>query len=182
MARLPFLNAAEIPADRPNIIRRLEREQGTVPNVYRVLAHAPVLADAFRTASLELRNGSDLDPRLRELAILTVASSAHSHYEVAHHRPKALAVGVLDAQLAALENFETAPQFSDVERAVIRYAHEATIALEVSDATWDALTTHLPTRQQVVEVVLLVAWYNASARIMVPLRIELEEEYRIHVM
>lgn len=36
----------------------------------------------------------------------------------------------------------------------------------------------LPSSQQVLEVVLQVAWYKASARIMVPLRIELEDEYR----
>ena len=178
MARLPFRRAAGIPTDQPNILRRLEQERGGVPNVYRVLAHAPLLADAFRTLSLALRNGSLLDPRLRELAILTVASSAPSHYECAHHRPMALSVGVREELLGAVDEFETAPVFSDVERAVMRYAREATVALEVSDPTWDALTTHLSSNQQVLEVVLHVAWYNASARIMVPLRIELEDEYR----
>lgn len=178
MARLPFLSGADLPANLPNIVRRLEQERGSVPNVYRVLAHAPLLADAFRTVSLALRNDSLLDPRLRELAVLTVVNSAPSHYALAHHRRMALAVGVRAQQLDALDEFETAPVFSDVERAVMRYAREATVALEVSDPTWDALATHLSPSQQVLEVVLQVAWYNASARIMVPLRIELEDEYR----
>ena len=178
MARLPFLSGEDISANLPNIVRRLEQERGSVPNVYRVLAHAPLLADAFRTVSLALRNDSLLDPRLRELAVLTVVNSAPSHYALAHHRRMALAVGVRAQQLDALDEFETAPVFSDVERAVMRYAREATVALEVSDTTWDGLTTHLPSNQQVLEVVLQVAWYNASARIMVPLRIELEDDYR----
>ena len=178
MARLPFRSAAEVSAEQPNILRRLERERGSVPNVYRVLAHAPGLADAFRTVSLALRNDSLVDPRLRELAILTVAHSAPSHYEFAHHRPMALAVGVRAEQIDALDDWENAAVFSDAERAVIRYAREATVALEVSDTTWDALVAHLSSSQQQLEIVLQVAWYNASARIMVPLRIDLEDEYK----
>jgi alkylhydroperoxidase family enzyme len=177
MARLPFLTAAQIPAGEPDILGRLEQERGKAPNVYRVLANAPRLADAFRTVALTLRNSTELDPRLRELAILTVAASAPSGYELAHHRPMALAAGVPAEQLDALDDFEAAPVFGDAERAVMRYAREATAAVEVSDSTWDALTAALPSDQQVLEVVLQVAWYNASARIMVPLRIELEEEY-----
>jgi alkylhydroperoxidase family enzyme len=178
MARLPPLDAADIPASQPNILRRLEQERGSIPKVYRVLANAPVLADAFRTLALALRNETLLDPRLRELAILSVANSAPSPYELAHHRPMALRAGVRREQLDALDEFDTAPVFSDAERAVMRYAREATVALDVSDATWEAITSHLPSGQEVLELVLNVAWYNASARIMVPLRIELEDEYR----
>ena len=177
MARLPLLTAAQISDDEPNILRRIEQERGAVPNLYRVMATAPVLADAFRTLALTLRNEIRLDPRLRELAILSVASSAPSPYELAHHKTMALAVGVRADQLDALDQFETAPAFDDVERAVMRYAREATVKLEVADATWDDLLTRVPSRQEALEVVLQVALYNASARITVPLRIELEAEF-----
>ena len=177
MARIPFASPDQIPADEPNILARIEAERGSVPNVYRVLANAPRLADAFRTLALTLRNDPELDPRLRELAILTVVSSAGSEYELVHHRPMASGVGVRAEQLDALEDFETAPVFSEVERAVMRYAREATLAVAVSDATWEALVAHLSEREA-LGLVLQVALYNASVRIMVPLRIELEPEYR----
>lgn len=51
-------DAAQIADDQPNILARLQRERGSVPNVYRVLANAPTLADVMRTVALTLRDKS----------------------------------------------------------------------------------------------------------------------------
>ena len=176
MARIPFASAEQIPDDQPNILARIERERGSVPNIYKVMANAPRLADAFRTLALTARNDSGLDPRIRELAILAVTHSAPSEYEFAHHSPMAREMGVTAEQLDALDEFETSPAFSESERAVVRYACEATRTVKVSDATWEALITHLGS-EDALAVVLQVALYNASVRITVPLQIELEPEY-----
>ena len=80
-------------------------------------------------------------------------------------------------QLENLAQFETSPHFDDKERAVLRYAKEATETGEVSDASWDALRRHFDT-QQAMEVVLTVAWYNCVVRILLPLRIEHEPDFK----
>ena len=58
-------------------------------NIFRALANAPVLLDAFLSYANALRDGSELSPKLRELAILTVGHATDSQYEIAHHQSHA---------------------------------------------------------------------------------------------
>ena len=60
-----------------------------------------------------------------------------SAYEFDHHWNAALQAGVKREQLESLAQFETSPHFDDQERAVLRYAREATETGVVSDATWE---------------------------------------------
>jgi alkylhydroperoxidase family enzyme len=61
------------------------------------------------------------------------------------------------------------------ERAVIRYAAEATQQVTVASATFEALRTFLDDRQ-LLELVLNVAFYNMIVRVLVPLEVELEPD------
>ena len=82
-------------------------------------------------------------------------------------------VGVAREQLEALADWEKSPTFSDHERAVIRYAVEATSNVRVTDATWNALKTFLDTCRM-MELVENVAYYNMVVRVLVPVGVELE--------
>jgi alkylhydroperoxidase family enzyme len=146
---------------------------GTVGNIFRTLAHTPNLLRRFLGLGGELRNKTALDPKLRELAIVTVGRLTDAQYEFVHHWNLARAVGVTHEQLDALADFEKSPHFSDNERAVIRYTVEATNNVRVSDATWNALNSFLDTRR-IMELVQNVAFYNMVVRILVPVGVELE--------
>ena len=121
----------------------------------------------------ELRNGTQLDPKLRELALLTVGRLTGADYELVHHWNMALRLGVKHEQLQQLVRFETSPEFNQDERAVMRYAVEATTNVNVSDETFEALRRFLDNRR-IVELVMNVAMYNAVARVIVPCGVELE--------
>ncbi len=90
-----------------------------------------------------------------------------------HHWNIALRAGVSREKLERLADFETARVFDDQERAVMRYAAEATSSIKVSDATFGALRGFLDDRRM-VELVQNVAFYNMVVRILVPLGVELE--------
>jgi alkylhydroperoxidase family enzyme len=78
-------------------------------------------------------------------------------------------------QLERLAAWECDPAFTAQERAVIRYAAEATQQVTVSAATFEALRGFLDD-QQVLELVLNVAFYNMVVRVLVPLEVELEPD------
>jgi alkylhydroperoxidase family enzyme len=126
-----------------------------------------------------LRNDTVFEKRFRELGVVMVGLVSRSAYEFDHHWNAALAAGVRREQLENLAQFETSRHFDDKERAVLRYAREATESGEVSDASWDALRRYFDTRQA-MEVVLTVAWYNCVVRILLPLRIEHEPDFNRH--
>ena len=176
MARVPYPKLEDLPeAERP-IYQRMLRERGG-GHIWLALANAPKILDAVMTMAGALRNDTVFEKRFRELGVVMVGLVTGSAYEFDHHWNAALAAGVRREQLENLAQFETSQHFDDKERAVLRYAKEATETGEVSDASWDALRRHFDTRQA-MEVVLTVAWYNCVVRILLPLRIEHEPDFK----
>src|SRR5713101_1913153 len=173
-ARLPYLTRDDLPAGDRDLWDDFVKSRGTQPgHIHRAVANAPNLLRRFVALADELRNGTQLDPRLRELALLTVGRLTGAEYEFVHHWNMALRLGVRRAQLEQLANFESSAEFNQDERAVMRYAAEATSNVKVSDAMFDALRHFLDNRR-IMELVMNVAFYNAVARVIVPCGVELE--------
>jgi len=173
-ARVPYLNREDLAeADRVIFDNLAAERGGTVGNILRALAHTPNLLRRFLGLGGELRNATALDPKLRELAIVTVGRLTDAQYEFVHHWNLARRVGVTREQLDSLADFDKSQHFTDQERAVIRYAVEATNDVRVSDATWYGLTSFLDTRR-IMELVQNVAFYNMVVRVLVPVGVELE--------
>jgi len=174
MARLPYLNREDLPeADREIFDRLVEERKSPVGNIFRMLAHTPNLLRRFLALGGELRNGTALEPKLRELALMTVGRLTGAEYEFTHHWNLARRVGVSREQLEHLDEFETSALFNDQERLVMRYALEATMNVRVSDATFEAPRKSLDTRR-LMDLVQNVAFYNVVVRVLVPLGVEVE--------
>ena len=176
MARVRYLQRSDTDADQA-LFDRLERER-KVPtaNIFSALAHAPQVLNGFISYANTLR-GSQLNPRLRELAILTVGHCTASAYEIAHHQSHGLKAGISAEQLKAVPDFESSALFDDEERAVMALARESTLQVDVSEPTWRKAAAFLSERE-LVELVLTIGWYNSGVRIMGALAIELEDGYR----
>ncbi|MFT8246157.1 carboxymuconolactone decarboxylase family protein [Roseomonas sp. BN140053] len=178
MARVPLPSRDDVPAEYRDTYDRMQRERGSpTTHVFLALANMPNLLDALLSFTGEMRRGSVLEARYRELAIMMTARAANSAYEFDHHWNHAIRAGIAREKLEALDAFETSPLFDESERALLRYAVEATQRIEVSEATWDGLTRAFPQRE-VMDVVMAVAWYNAVARINGPLKIENEPWFK----
>ena len=95
MARLPYLEAADLPAEHRDLLAR-----GI--NLHKLLAHSPAAARAFSGLGGHIRFGSKLDPRLRELAILQVGYLTKSDYEYSHHIKIGHDFGVTDDDIRAM--------------------------------------------------------------------------------
>lgn len=173
-ARIPYLTRNDLPEADRAIFDQFVKERGTEPgHIHRAVANAPNLLRRFLGLANELRNGTALDPKLRELALMTVGRLTGAEYEFTHHWNISLRVGVRREQLEHLADFGTSPLFNDQERAVMRYAAEATTSITVSDATFDGLRSFLDNRR-ITELVMNVAFYNAVVRVLIPLGVELE--------
>jgi alkylhydroperoxidase family enzyme len=177
MARVPYLTREDASAETTALWDRLEAER-KVPtaNIFRALAQAPALLDAFLSYANAMRDQSRLSPKLRELAILSVGHAVGSRYEIAHHQSHGRKAGLTDAQLSDLADFENSEAFDDVDLAVLRLARESTLSVHVDERYWKAAAAHLDD-QQMVELTLNIAWYNSGVRIMGLLDIELEQNH-----
>jgi alkylhydroperoxidase family enzyme len=177
MARVRYIPTPELQAAEPALHHRLQTER-KVPtaNIFLALANTPSILDAFLTYANAIR-ASELSPKLRELAILTVGHAVNSEYEISHHQSHGLKAGISEAQLAAIPVFETSDLFNHEEHAVMAFAKDSTLNVEVDQAIWDRAASFL-SEKQMVELTLNVAWYNSGVRIMGALKIDVEDSHR----
>ena len=175
MARVKYIQRAESPNQA--IFDRLERERKMpTANIFLALTQTPEMLDGFLTYANSLRS-SPLNPALRELAILTVGHLTRSRYEIAHHQSHGLKAGLTQAQLEEVPDFETSSLYSIEQKAVMAFAKDSTLNVDVGVETWEKVAAFL-SQPELIALVLVVAWYNSGVRIMGGLDIELEESHR----
>jgi AhpD family alkylhydroperoxidase len=178
MSRVPYPSREEYPkAHLPAYDRMLATRGNPAPHIFLALANIPNLLDPLLSFTSEMRHGSVIEVRLRELSIVTVGLVTKCDYEFDHHWNSALAAGLRREQLEQLADFETSSEFDDRERAIIRYAREVTLSIEVADQTWTDLRRHLSQREA-MDIMMAVAWYNAVVRMLIPLQIEQEAWFK----
>ena len=175
MALVPYLDESDLDeADRDLLARPI--------NLFRALANSPAGARAFSRTGRWIRVECELDPRLRELAILQVGYLTGSPYEWSHHIRIGRDFGVSDSDvtglIAATEGREHG--LGELEATVLRAARQITTDKAVDLGTWAALEAALG-RARLVDLVLVVAHYNAVVRVLGALRIDVEPDYAPHL-
>lgn len=144
-------------------------------NIFKVMAHSPKLMyDWLKMATPLLGDGLSLSPRLREIAILRVAQHARSEYEFGQHIPIARAAGLTGEEIAALKDYESTEQFSELERAVIRYV-DATSRFDAGSPEHARELKRWLSDRELLELSFVIGHWTLVACVLVPLEVELDE-------
>jgi alkylhydroperoxidase family enzyme len=171
MARVPYLEPSDLsPADQDLLKRPI--------TLHKALVNSPNAARAFHGLGNYIRYGSKLDTRLRELAILQVGWLARSPYEWSHHVKLSLDFGVTEADIQALidDSAGKPTELDTLTRQVLRAAREITTDGDIPDASFAALQAALG-NEQIVDLTVTIAFYNAVVRVLATLRIDVEPDY-----
>jgi 4-carboxymuconolactone decarboxylase len=177
MARVPYLKRNDLAEADRGAYDRIEKSRGNVGFIWQALLNTPNICDRILALADELRHGTVIDKRTRELSVMIVGQVTNCSYEFDHHWNAALKAGIPRQHLEALADFETSPHFTDKDRAVMRFAKEITADGTVKEATWKALRDHYDTRQA-MEIQMTIAWYNMVVRILLPLDIQNEPDFK----
>jgi len=171
MALLPYVDENTAPEKTREILGNTPRKL----NVARMMANASeaVFHNFSRLGNALLTKGK-LDSKLREIAILRTAKVSKSVYEWTQHVPIALAVGVSEDQLAAIENWEPAKSFSDLERLVLRFTDEVARGVKGTKATLAELQKHLG-QGEIVELIMSIGFWGMVARVLETTEVDLED-------
>jgi alkylhydroperoxidase family enzyme len=171
MARLPYLDRDDLkPEDRDLLARDI--------NLIRALVHSPGGTRAFAGLGGWIRNGSRLDPRLRELAILQVGYVARAAYEWSHHVKIGRDAGVSDDDIRAIAE-ETAGRSTTLDEAarlVLRAAREMAEGPAMSASTFAGLSAHLDI-ERLTDLIITIAFYVGVVRLLASMEIDVEPEY-----
>ena len=172
MARLPYIDADQLPAEQRDLLKR-------PINLTRLLVNSPGMAKAFHGIGGFIRNKSTLDPRLRELAILQVGWMEKSEYEFTHHVKIGKEFGVTDDDIKAMMA-ETDGKPSSLEplaKAILRGAREMVRELAMSDATFAEIKQEL-SNEHMTDLVLTIAFYCAVVRVLATMKMDNEPYYK----
>ena len=174
MARVRLIEKEQAPPEVKEIFQKIEDNGARILNLYKVAAHSPkVFLNLIRLGNSVIGR-MELSPRLREIVILRVANLADSEYEWAQHTPVALQVGVTQKQLDAIPDWRNSSEFSNEERAVLQYTDEVAQNVKVIDRTFNMLKSYF-NEQIIVELTITIGYYGMLARLLVPLRVEVDE-------
>jgi alkylhydroperoxidase family enzyme len=171
MARVPYLELSDLSPENQDLLKRRI-------NLFQALVNSPNAARAFSGLGQFIRFGSKLDPRLRELAILQVGWLARSPYEWSHHVKIGHDFGVTDDDIRALID-DTAGKPATLDaltKTVLLAAREMTTDGAMSHSSFATLQAGLG-NEQVVDLTVTIAFYNAVVRVLATLQIDVEEEY-----
>ena len=171
MARLPYLDKSDLLPEHQDLLARNL-------NLYRLLAHSPRAARSLNTLARFIRDGSRLDPRLRELAILQVSYLTRSAWGFSHHVRIGREVGLSDDEIRAVAD-ETAGRPTGLDllsKAVLRAAREMTADLVISDETFAVLQRQLDS-ERLTDLVVTISFYNGLVRLLETMQVDVEADY-----
>ncbi|MDQ3935794.1 MAG: carboxymuconolactone decarboxylase family protein [Actinomycetota bacterium] len=170
MARLPYVD----PETASEEVRKTFDEVPFKLNIIRMAAHAETSIRPLLRLGQAILTAQQLDPVVRELAILLVARLTPAEYEWVQHEALARGIGVPDEQIDALRRADVeADVFDERHRLVLRFTAEVVRDGDASDATFAAVAEALSPRET-VELTLAIGYYMMLARLMNVTRLDLD--------
>jgi len=168
MARIDYSDSAQA---SPRTREILDKNRNA--NIFRMMAHSPSYFEQYCRLGGAIRHKGELDPVIRELAITRTGILCEAPYEIVAHKRIGKNVGVTDEQNAALENWQAATCFNDVQRAALAFTDEVVKLKKPTDATFKAIASKL-TSGALIELQLSVGFYIMTSKFLETFEIDMQ--------
>jgi alkylhydroperoxidase family enzyme len=142
-------------------------------NLTRMLLYCPVaMVKSFLDFGLSFRAGN-LEPKIRELVILRMATLRASSYELMHHLPAAKTAGLSEMEISAITSAH--PSGLDQKHSVmIQLVDDCSQLGKVSDPTFEKAAEFFSVAQ-IAEATLLAGLYEMLACFLKTMSVELDQ-------
>ena len=142
-------------------------------NIFRMMAHSPSHLEQYCRLGGAIRHKGELDPVVRELAITRTGILCEAPYEIVAHKRIGKNVGVTDEQNEALENWQSASCFNELQRAALAFTDEIVKLPRPTDATFKAIAAKL-SPGALVELQLAVGFYVMTSKFLETFQIDMQ--------
>jgi AhpD family alkylhydroperoxidase len=120
-SRIPLLEREAATPDMAALYDALLAQRGVVPNMFKVLAYAPAIAQGVAGFLGALLSDGALTGWYKELVAVRIAILLESEYAVTAHKASARKKGASEEQITAVADFERGP-YSAKEKLGLRLA------------------------------------------------------------
>jgi len=161
MARIPYADPKTL---SPKLRETIERSPY---NVVRMMAGATEeVFFGLNAVSGAIALASKLPQTLREIAILRVGYISNARYETFQHEAAAKAIGMTDAQLAAIKaGGPSRGVLKDVEQVVLDFTDDIVKNVRASDGNLEAVRKHLGD-QLLLDLIVIIGSYMMICRLL----------------
>jgi 4-carboxymuconolactone decarboxylase len=135
------------------------REKGSNSNMALTIAHHPGLAFAYMKFGTRLLGAPKLAPRLREMIALYIGWRNKAEYEWVQHVAIGRDAGLTDEEMEAIKIGAEAPNWTDLERNVLRATEQLLSKAQIDDQTWNGLAGELDNKQ-LIELLFVIGNYG----------------------
>jgi 4-carboxymuconolactone decarboxylase len=150
----------------------LTDERGRLNGPFGAMLIAPEVGGALQALGAAVRYGTSLNDRVRELAILAVATHWDSAFERYAHEAVGRAAGLAEQEIAALRDSSSQPFDEPRELASLNVVRALLEGADLDDLTYSDVASQL-SAQELVELTTLVGYYSTLALLMRVLRTDL---------
>jgi AhpD family alkylhydroperoxidase len=120
-SRIPLLEREAATPDMTALYDALLAQRGVVPNMFKVLAYAPAIAEGVAGFLRALLSDGALTGWYKELVAVRMAILLESEYAMTAHKASARKKGASEEQITAVADFERGP-YSAKEKLGLRLA------------------------------------------------------------
>lgn len=154
--RISYVDVADMDEDMRREMERCRVDGTPRPESSAVRAHVPACFWAFADSWRDLFRTGVCDHRIKELCRVYVSRTVKCEYCGNQRSAQAAGQGLTEARYDELLDFESAPGFTEREKAALAYAEAITWRIEVDDAFWARLHRSF-TEPELVELGCFVA-------------------------
>lgn len=161
MGRIRPLEVQEVDNEAKAIFEDFLKERGNIPNMFRTLAHRPVLLKtAFDHFRAVLKTGT-VEFKLKEMVAVRVSQMNECQYWLSSHTAIAKGAGVSDDTIREMENKLKNPElFTDKELVALEFAEIMTTdSNNVTDELYSELKQYF-NEGEIVELACVVGAFN----------------------
>lgn len=145
-----------------------------IPEIMFTMCRYPAIWQKLMDLTIQIQGPASVLPqRDRKLAILRTAWLQQAPYVFGEHVNQSKRLGFTSEEIAGIKQGSQCPGWTDHERAILRSAEELHANSMVSDHTWEELSKEL-SDEQLVELLVLIGQFTATAYFQNTLRLRLE--------
>jgi len=142
------------------------------PKIFFTMLRREELWRAVSNMTIALTGKAALPVRLRELVILRTGWLCQAPFEWGEHVKKGKDAGISSAEIEQLIVGSTAPEWSDLERALLSAVEQLHESAMIDDATWHVLEQTL-SPEELIELPILVGQFTTVGYFQNALRLPL---------
>lgn len=154
-------------------IQPIAERLGNPLNIHRIIAHNPVLMNAYTPLRYHIVRDSSLSPRQRELIILRTAHNCQSDYEWTHHVARGREAGLTDEEIERVRAGAHHLAWSEAEIALLLCADEMFHHTELHSRTLDLMAAHY-SKEQLLDTIYTIGVYITLGTILKSFSVPLE--------